>query len=164
MQTTKSPGDVISIPRLGTQRMDRSMQDQFTKLPTRIEYRPSSRRRAIPSGVRSHVLSEYGGICAYCEYEANQVDHIVPWAFGGSNDIDNLVASCGICNCIANDRVFDSFDAKRRYIRGRYGPYLEKRLHRAMMRLSVCGDCRSIYQPNVDGSSAVLCGSCYAIN
>ena len=49
--------------------------------------------------IRLKVLARDGYVCAYCGQEANQVDHIVAIANGGSiYDMDNLTASCKRCN------------------------------------------------------------------
>jgi len=36
--------------------------------------------------------------CRWCGKRATCVDHVVPRAFGGSDDLANLVASCTGCN------------------------------------------------------------------
>lgn len=124
----------------------------------------AGRRRHISKARRQAIIEQYGGLCAYCGYEADTVDHIIPFAYGGSDDDENLVASCAICNCIASDKIFDTFDAKREHIRRRYGPFIENRLKRIRAKLSICADCKAIYAPRVGGSSAVLCGPCYRLD
>jgi 5-methylcytosine-specific restriction endonuclease McrA len=37
-------------------------------------------------------------ICAYCGQAANEVDHVQPRVQGGTDDLDNLVACCRMCN------------------------------------------------------------------
>lgn len=43
---------------------------------------------------------EYGGRCAYCGERPDSltVDHVVPFARGGTNEIDNIVPACSPCN------------------------------------------------------------------
>ena len=52
--------------------------------------------------IRLQVYNKYDGHCAYCgnkiEYKDMQVDHIIPQRVNGSNDIENLMPSCRICN------------------------------------------------------------------
>jgi len=43
-------------------------------------------------------------ICAYCGEPANEVDHIQPRVLGGTDDLDNLVASCRRCNAMKGKR------------------------------------------------------------
>lgn len=43
-------------------------------------------------------------LCRYCGSPATVVDHIVPVALGGSNDIDNLAGACEPCNKIKRDK------------------------------------------------------------
>lgn len=56
--------------------------------------------------------------CAYCDspLEDFHIDHVVPLAFGGSNNSDNLVLSCKYCNTKAGSKVFLSFSDKRDWI------------------------------------------------
>jgi len=44
------------------------------------------------------ILKVSDGLCFYCSGLANQADHVVPIAMGGSDDPSNLVPSCGPCN------------------------------------------------------------------
>ena len=63
---------------------------------------------AVPGSVRFEVLKRSGGRCELCGASSrdNQidVDHIVPRAKGGSNDISNLQALCRTCNAQKRDR------------------------------------------------------------
>ena len=47
---------------------------------------------------RIRVLERDAYECAYCGEPANQVDHVIPRAKGGTHDLDNLVACCRRCN------------------------------------------------------------------
>lgn len=51
---------------------------------------------------RKRVYTKFNGHCAYCgteiTYENMQVDHIVSRSNGGTDDINNLYPSCGMCN------------------------------------------------------------------
>lgn len=59
-------------------------------------------RKAIPKKLRFEVFKRDSFKCQYCGITPNQeilqVDHIVPVAEGGENDIDNLITSCQPCN------------------------------------------------------------------
>jgi 5-methylcytosine-specific restriction protein A len=48
--------------------------------------------------LREQVLARDGGRCQLCGQPAQQVDHIVPRADGGSDALDNLRAVCGRCH------------------------------------------------------------------
>lgn len=48
--------------------------------------------------MRRFVMKRDQYICSYCGGKAKHVDHIVPLSRGGSNEEDNLVASCQPCN------------------------------------------------------------------
>ncbi len=47
---------------------------------------------------RLRVLRRDGGICVYCGADATCVDHVVPMVRGGGDEMENLVASCTLCN------------------------------------------------------------------
>ena len=51
---------------------------------------------------RQAVYNKYHGRCAYCGREIRfkdmQVDHMKPKAFGGTDNIENLMPSCRTCN------------------------------------------------------------------
>lgn len=57
-------------------------------------------------------IEEQGYMCFYCSHplEDNyEVDHYVPIAKGGSNDINNLVISCQFCNRSKGDKDPEDF-------------------------------------------------------
>ena len=55
--------------------------------------------------IRNRVLIRDGYECAYCGQHATTVDHIVPRVQGGTDDDDNLVAACALCNALKSDRA-----------------------------------------------------------
>lgn len=66
-------------------------------------------RIAIPAAVRNYVFQRDGHGCQSCGKTGKkaklQVDHIVPLAKGGSNDLSNLQALCARCNQRKCDRI-----------------------------------------------------------
>lgn len=113
--------------------------------------RTSSYRKHWPSLVRA-----YGQTCYYCGEFATCIDHIVPAAYGGSNNFDNLVLACAYCNALASDRVFDDVDEKRDYI-------LRKRESRGKTTRAICTDCLLPYDYLVLSPSLFLCAECIDI-
>jgi hypothetical protein len=69
-------------------------------------------RRPISKRVRFSVLDRDGSTCQYCGAKpadgALHVDHIIPIADGGSNEMDNLITSCEPCNTGKGARVLAS--------------------------------------------------------
>lgn len=53
---------------------------------------------------RIRVLERDSYECAYCGEAANQVDHVIPRAKGGTHDLDNLVACCRRCNSLKGSK------------------------------------------------------------
>lgn len=47
---------------------------------------------------RLRVLNRDQWICFYCHGPANEADHIIPKVNGGSDEMDNLVSACRMCN------------------------------------------------------------------
>jgi len=63
---------------------------------------PKTPRISIPLVVRTYVFDRDNSQCQSCgktEAVAKlQIDHIIPLAQGGSNDISNLQTLCNTCN------------------------------------------------------------------
>lgn len=63
--------------------------------------------------IRQQVYNKYDGHCAYCGYELEykdmQVEHIKPRCVGGTNDIENLLPTCRLCNHYKRGNDLDSF-------------------------------------------------------
>lgn len=59
-------------------------------------------RKPIPKRTRFEIFKRDGFKCQYCGKAAPEVileiDHVVPVAHGGTNDITNLVTACRECN------------------------------------------------------------------
>lgn len=66
-------------------------------------------RESIPEYIRNYVMIRSNGQCELrldgCMGVATEVDHIIPVSKGGSNDVNNLQASCSSCNKKKYDKV-----------------------------------------------------------
>ena len=75
--------------------------------------------RYVSPSKRKEVLERDGHRCVYCSVdlriEPPHIDHKVPVSAGGSNDVDNLQATCSKCN--ARKKGFTNPDADiRKYL------------------------------------------------
>jgi 5-methylcytosine-specific restriction endonuclease McrA len=68
------------------------------KLPSRVRVPPLTRRS---------VLQRDNNLCAYCNAEADTVDHVRPRSRGGKNEWSNVVAACRLCNFKKGDRLLE---------------------------------------------------------
>ena len=62
--------------------------------------------------LRSFIFSRSGGKCVYCGAKAEEIDHVVSRAKGGTNSIYNLVASCKACNKMKSNLTLKAFGKK----------------------------------------------------
>jgi len=51
------------------------------------------------------VLEANGGTCTYCTRRSEVMDHVVPFAQGGADDLSNLVPACERCNGSKGNRT-----------------------------------------------------------
>ena len=69
-------------------------------------------RKALPKKVRFEVFKRDSFTCQYCGRTAPnvilEVDHIVPVAEGGTNEVVNLITSCRDCNRGKGARLLSS--------------------------------------------------------
>lgn len=64
------------------------------------------RRRGITPSLHQSIIAE--GYCHYCRGftpDVLEVDHLIPWSRGGSDDVENLVPACWRCNQEKSDRT-----------------------------------------------------------
>ena len=62
---------------------------------------------------REKVWLKFNKHCAYCgkeiEYKDMQIDHMIPKAFNGNNDFENLMPSCRRCNHYKREENLEGF-------------------------------------------------------
>lgn len=77
-------------------------------------------REPIDKHTREEVFHKFGGFCAYCGVQLNRkgfhVDHVVPVASGGVDDILNLFPSCKHCNMVKTNYSLEGF---KEFLEGR---------------------------------------------
>ena len=57
------------------------------------------------AATRLQILERDNYACRYCGKDATHVDHILPVSRGGTNDHENLAASCAHCNLSKGDKT-----------------------------------------------------------
>lgn len=66
-------------------------------------------RRAFSKAERNAIFRRESGRCFHCgeaiSLDAFHVDHLIPVAAGGSDEMDNLAASCPPCNLAKSDKI-----------------------------------------------------------
>lgn len=117
---------------------------------------PRNNDTPIGKKIRQAIFTESAGCCVYCGWPASTLDHIIPRSFGGSDARYNLVASCALCNTIANDKIFDDIDQKRAYIQEQ----LALPRFRNRRQLSRCIECDELFRQGWQGATALLCAKC----
>jgi len=66
----------------------------------------SHKSRHIPSDIKREVWAQDGGACVNCSStDYLEYDHIIPWAKGGANTVNNLQLLCRGCNSQKGDRI-----------------------------------------------------------
>lgn len=62
--------------------------------------------------IQSFIFKRDNYTCAYCGCIGGvlEVDHIVPFSKGGSDDFNNLITSCRKCNRQKKDKSIDEFN------------------------------------------------------
>ena len=98
-----------SIEEINSFKKKLPKQRRTTKIKSKSKIK-QKRTRYIPSTVRYAVLVRDSNRCVACGLTAQetqlQVDHIIPFSRGGSNEIDNLQTLCINCNRGKSDHIF----------------------------------------------------------
>lgn len=69
-------------------------------------------REPIDPRVRAEAKDKFGGHCAYCGVQLGKsfhVDHVIPFAGGGPDDIMNFFPACKYCNTLKNALSLEQF-------------------------------------------------------
>jgi hypothetical protein len=92
---------VLATPELEARWLGTRPMPPVVETPARPPRRQRTRRTITPS-VRFEVFRRDSFTCQYCGRRAPNVilhvDHIIPVAVGGTNDLANLRTACSICN------------------------------------------------------------------
>nr|WP_211173190.1 HNH endonuclease [Brasilonema bromeliae] len=95
------------IHQANSEKADKSKKPKVKKsaaIKSRVQPKQDSSKRSrhIPASVRVSVLHKDSYKCVFCGRSSQQVqlevDHIVPFSQGGSNNLNNLQTLCTDCN------------------------------------------------------------------
>ena len=97
----------------------RQVADALADHVTRRTPMSDARHRKSYTGQRLAVLDAAGWRCQWpgCTNPATTVDHVIPLAYGGTNDRANLRASCHACNSRGGAAI--ATEVRRRRLIGR---------------------------------------------
>lgn len=106
------PKDLYAWPRLDRERQReitkaveaRYLDDQGKPLYTVTEGGRIRRTRTLKTKIKERIRERDGRRCVLCGATANQVDHIIPYCDGGSDDPSNLRTLCGPCHSARSRR------------------------------------------------------------
>ena len=68
-------------------------------------------RNKIPDHIQQQVRSRASYLCEFChaneqwQYVRFNIDHVIPFSLGGSDDFDNLTLACFHCNRRKTNRL-----------------------------------------------------------
>ena len=104
---------------------------------------------AVSAEARAAVRAAFGGRCGYCGVSETsvgselEIDHHLPQAAGGSDDIDNLVYACTACNRFKGDYApaRDAPESLRLLhpLRDEMGPHIAATVHGRLLGLTPRG-------------------------
>lgn len=93
--------------------VDSEKRDRVTTADSKKAEETKSKRRKFNDTEKKIVYAKTKGRCALCgrfmNYDEFTVDHILPISKGGTNNMDNLQATCLVCNRIKQDILPQDF-------------------------------------------------------
>lgn len=70
-------------------------------------------RKKFSRDVRKLIYNKADGKCALCgrkiSYKDMTLDHVIPLALGGADEVENLQSCCAVCNCFKGSVLPDEF-------------------------------------------------------
>jgi len=90
---------VLNSEKLAQEWLSQEGEEREAQVPKRSG---RGRSRTLSPALRFQVLRRDGFTCQYCGRTPPevklQVDHVVPWSAGGTNQIENIKTACEVCN------------------------------------------------------------------
>ena len=80
------------------------------RLLNRVEKRVVQDRVRLSKDLRDMIKMANSNRCCYCgdKFDGGTIDHFIPIARGGSNNHDNLLPACAVCNEAKGSQVWDT--------------------------------------------------------
>ena len=67
------------------------------------------RKKDVLQKIRDYTFQEFDHKCAYCDRDADGLDHIIPRHSSGSDDFANTVPACTPCNRSKGTRRYEDW-------------------------------------------------------
>ncbi len=92
--------------RARSSRWARTHRDARRMIDQRRRARKSATESTLTSSEWREILEVFGHACAYCRRGSVRLtqEHVIAVARGGGHTAENIVPSCGRCNCRKKDR------------------------------------------------------------
>ncbi len=98
--------EAVSLLAWDRERRQDARLDRLRKIRAAEEDVERGRRERLPDEVRIAVWRRDYGRCVRCGSDAElQFDHVIPFARGGSNAVENIQILCGPCNRTKGDSI-----------------------------------------------------------
>ncbi len=98
--------ETVALLAWDRERRQDARLDRLRKIRAAEEDAERGRRERLPDEVRSAVWHRDEGRCVRCGSETDlQFDHVIPFARGGGNAVENIQILCGPCNRAKSDSI-----------------------------------------------------------
>ncbi|MGE3857608.1 MAG: HNH endonuclease [Dehalococcoidia bacterium] len=98
--------EAVALLAWDRERRQDARLDRLRKIRAAEEDADRARRERLPDDVRAAVWLRDEGRCVRCGSEQElQFDHVIPFARGGSNAVENIQVLCGPCNRAKGDSI-----------------------------------------------------------
>lgn len=105
----------------------------------------NNKRKSLTSRQSEKIAQKQQNHCFWCDRQFGSLiiknhktiqlkihlDHVQPYSYTKTNNQDNLIASCQICNQWKSNKIFDNVDTCKEYLTGKWNKAI--RLHKIVI-------------------------------